>query len=260
MSVVLLSDVTVPTANAVRRTLLSNLPGLAVHQVIISMFECTQTEEVVAHRMAMLPIVMDTDTDPLTVPTMSAQNVVATLSMDVACQDGVWTRSVTDRDVQCDNPAVRVWDCGEPVEILRLRAGQHVALKATVIFGDAEQHAKFQTIVVAAYRVVPKIVVPSGACASELRKVCPRQVFDIEDAPDPTKCVDCDACKSLGVTVDHGPTHRENDRSRTLRFEVECLTAHRPADFHVKRAVAILRRDVRLLAEKVLALQGGRMQ
>ena len=233
-----LDGVTVPTANAVRRTLVSRLPTPAIASVAVHSFDCCQHEEFVVHRLAMLPVV-----DELCRSEAPAGDPV-TMTLDVSCDSQTEFRVVTDRDLVAHTPSVRVWACEAPVEIARLRSGQRVHLTATVGWGTARQHAKFQQVVTAFHRVVPRITVPAGVAPADLRRACPRGVFDIEDVPDVNKCVDCGGCAGLGVEVSAGAKHQAGDASRRLRFEIEPLTSHRPAQFYVDRAVKVLLGDL----------------
>jgi len=234
----MLLDVPISTANAVRRTLLADLPGLAVLTVDVFAFDCSQPEEYVVHRVAMLPIVDDQDADPEAAP----RDVSALLTLDVCCAEEE-RRDVTDRDFACDTPGVRVWVGQAPVQVARLRRGQHVRLQARVGRGTPSQHAKFASVSAAFYRIVPSVTVPEGADRAALREVCPRGVFDIEDAPpDATACVECGACAGAGVRVERG---------RSLWFEVEPLTTHRSAEFLLRRAVALLLKNLQRTARAV---------
>lgn len=235
----MLLDVPISTANAVRRTLLADLPGLAVLTVDVFTFDCNQPEEYVVHRVAMLPVVDDQDADPEAAP----REVSPLLTLDVRCGDAEERRDVTDRDFVCDTPGVRVWVGQAPVQVARLRRGQHVRLEARVGRGTPSQHAKFASVSAAFYRIVPTVTVPEGADRAALREVCPRGVFDIEDAPpDAISCVECGACAGAGVRVEKG---------RSVWFEVEPLTPHRSPEFLVRRAVALLLKNLQRTSRTV---------
>lgn len=232
-----LEGVTVPTANAVRRTLLGRLSAPAVTSVAFDAFDCCQHEEFVAQRLAMLPIEDNRPGEGLPPATLTLRAEGPAV--------------LTDRDLVSSCPEhLRVRACG--VELAHLRDGQRVHLEATVGRGTAREHARHQQVAVAFHRVVPRIAVPEGIAREELRRACPRGVFsDIEDAPE--RCVDCGACAPLGVLVDTGPKHEPGDASRRLRFEVETLVD--PPETCVRRAVGVLREDLKAVEAGLAGLR-----
>lgn len=87
--------------------------------------------------------------------------------------------------------------------VARLRPGQEIKLTAKCVKGIGKDHAKFQPVATASYRLLPIIEVDQeyfvGEKAEKLKAKCPMKVFDIEDSGSivvarPRDCTMCREC------------------------------------------------------------------
>jgi hypothetical protein len=68
--------------------------------------------------------------------------------------------------------------------ILKLRPGQEIELEAHAVKGIGKTHAKWSPVATAFYRLLPEVTLKQeveGEEAAALEKMCPKNVFDIED-------------------------------------------------------------------------------
>ncbi len=183
--------------NALRRVFLSEIPTFAVDYVIFYSNTSPLYDEVLAHRLSMIPLTTEPD---------------RYIPAKECCEEGCEKCSVTlslSKEGPCmvvsgdliseDSDVVPVH---ENVPIVRLGPNQKLTLNAIARIGYARDHAKWQSAL-ASYQHVPKITVDTemcdlgGACITE----CPRNVLDImEDALVPKylyACTLCGACMNV---------------------------------------------------------------
>ncbi|KAJ8611980.1 hypothetical protein CTAYLR_004377 [Chrysophaeum taylorii] len=213
-----LVGVDVSIANALRRIMLAEVPTMAIESVYIEENTGVVQDEVLAHRLGLIPLRVDpNDFEELLDPEDATDvntivfglevkapiNIVAPNARrriddpveddEVARRPGghKHTTVVTTKDLKwlpqgdqetfLPEPARPVHD---DILITKLRPGQAIGLEAHGCKGIAKDHAKFSPVATASYRMLPRIdlVKPvEGDRATALKNRCPLDVFDIED-------------------------------------------------------------------------------
>ena len=114
--------------NAIRRTVLSDLPSFAIEDV--SFYENTSPlfNEYIAHRLAMIPLTFDENASP---------DVKITLSIEATGPSIVYSKDFKSTDDKI-TPAT------QHIPIMTLMENQTLRLEAVAILGSPSQHAKFQ--------------------------------------------------------------------------------------------------------------------
>jgi DNA-directed RNA polymerase subunit D len=149
--------------NALRRTLLSEVPKLAIDKVTFYDNTSALFDEILAHRLSMLPI----PTDPSTLNLKGQVDgdgkptyvVRYTLTREGPC-------TVYSGDLESEDKRFSIVD--PKVPIVDLLAGQRLILEAEAILGDGTQHAKWQVCSAAGYKYYPTAQVDN-------RKIKPEQ-------------------------------------------------------------------------------------
>ncbi|EAY04893.1 RNA polymerase Rpb3/Rpb11 dimerization domain containing protein [Trichomonas vaginalis G3] len=267
-------------ANALRRTLLASVPSIAIE--LVGMLDNTgvMPDEVLCHRLGLIPInadpslldypkqkIEDKSSDPNEVllfglhviggrgPTPDLSNVDASMEENLPPTyiDGsienpgeilsshlVWMPYEGQRE-KFGNVAPLHAD----IPITKILPGQTIHLYCRAIKGIGSDHAKFQPVCTAFYRLVPSIQVKDEINSSEKKQQkliskCPMGVFDIEDSKlvvrSPRKCTTCRECirnPSLAHYVSLGK------EANHYEFTVESVGV-RPAYVLVKEALQIL--------------------
>ncbi len=146
--------------NSVRRATIADVPTMAIDTVVILDNSSIMYDEILAHRLGLIPLTTDLDT-------MRPEDTV-TLSLDVtATRDG---QIVYSGDLVSSSPDVKpVWN---NIPIVKLRRGQTVKLSAYARLGTGREHAKWQPVSVSAYKNVPYIEVDKSKCKAPKCKEC----------------------------------------------------------------------------------------
>lgn len=143
-------------ANTLRRILIENVPTLAIEDVEIRKNSSILYDEIVAHRLGLIPLTTDLKSYELppegykTVDDLNAkQKVVLTLK---AKGPGI----VYASDMKSKDPAVKPVFPKTPV--VQLLAGQEIEIEAVAVMGFGKNHAKWSPCL-AYYRQKPTITI-----------------------------------------------------------------------------------------------------
>jgi len=187
-------------ANAFRRSMIGEVPTLAIEDIRIYDNTSVLFDEILAHRLGLIPIKTDLSQY---VPRAEcscggtgcpACTVTFTLSVE-------GPKVVTSGDlVSMDAKATPVYD---NIPIVKLWEGQKVVLEATAEVNYGKEHAKWQPTLACGYKEYPVITIEKncdgcGKCVPE----CPRGVLEIVDGKAQIRVVngeskekDCSMCR-----------------------------------------------------------------
>ncbi|RAP50933.1 MAG: DNA-directed RNA polymerase subunit D [Methanosphaera sp. rholeuAM74] len=198
--------------NTIRRICLVEIPTLAIEDVNIYKNDAKMFDEVLAHRLGLIPL--KTDLESYVMPS------------ECDCDDGCQSCRVTfllsakgpktvySGDLKSDDPAIKpVFDT---IPIVELREDEEVELEAVAQLGLGSEHAKWQATTTCGYKYYPKVTIDIDKCTNmkSYVAVCPRKVLAIERARlvarDITKCSTCRECERY--------SHKDDD-AITVGFE-----------------------------------------
>ncbi|KAK2848618.1 hypothetical protein Q5P01_008452 [Channa striata] len=198
-------------ANAFRRILLAEVPTMAIEKVFIYNNTSIVQDEVLAHRLGLIPIRADPrlfeyrntaeesaeeegseiDTIQLQLKIKCSRNPRATkdssdprelyLNHMVYSKDIKWVPIGNQADVFADSVIGPVHD---DILIAQLRPGQELDIVMHCIKGIGKDHAKFSPVATASYRLLPEITLlepVEGEKAEHLKRCFSRGVIDLED-------------------------------------------------------------------------------
>ena len=145
--------------NTIRRICLVEIPTLAIEDVNIYKNDAKMFDEVLAHRLGLIPIV--TDLDSYVMPSecdceSGCQHCRVSFLLKEKCEEGNDSKIVYSKDLKSDDPAVKpVYDT---IPIVRLREGEEVELEAIAELGLGSEHAKWQATTTCGYKYYPIVV------------------------------------------------------------------------------------------------------
>lgn len=242
-------------ANALRRTMISDVPCMAIDDLFIFDNSSVIHDEVLAHRIGLIPL--KTDLDNYVLPGIcecqselgcEKCRVVLTLEVDAETD----TRTVTSGDFVSVDPNVVPASMGIP--LTKIAPGQTVRLEAYARLGTGKIHAKWQPVSEAIYQHIAEIEVDDERCnaCAECLKACPRDVFLIEESK--LIIVDIHACTLCGECVEacpmEPPALTQGVSADTYIFTVES-TGCLPPEKIVSEAGRILVSKIDELSEKI---------
>lgn len=200
-------DVRPDTVNALRRTMLSEVPKMAIDDVEFHMGPIRDEEgneydsnsalfdEMIAHRLGMVPI--PTDLDHFTFRDQCECNgagcphctIIYVLNKKGPC-------TVYSGDLQpLGDMSLKISQ--ELIPIVKLKEKQALLIYATAVLGQGKSHVKWQPITVCGYKYYPEIKVKKNCCydPEACAASCPRGVLGVEKDKVVVKDIEqCDLC------------------------------------------------------------------
>uniref|UniRef100_A0A8C5C713 DNA-directed RNA polymerases I and III subunit RPAC1 n=1 Tax=Gadus morhua TaxID=8049 RepID=A0A8C5C713_GADMO len=196
-------------ANAFRRILLAEVPTMAVEKVFIYNNTSIVQDEILAHRLGLVPIKADPrlfeyrnegeddeegseiDTIKLQLKVKCSRNPRATkdsadprelyLNHMVYSKDMKWVPIGNQADVFAD---INIGPVHGDILLAQLRPGQELDIVMHCVKGIGQDHAKFSPVATASYRLLPEISLletVEGEKAERLRGCFSRGVMELED-------------------------------------------------------------------------------
>lgn len=203
--------------NTLRRIMLSEVPSMAIDDVVIIENSSTIQDEFLAHRIGLIPLRTDLDTynlpeDCRCKSEFGCNLCRVSLALEVEAEDHRTT--VYSGDFKSDNPAII--PVSSKVPIAKLAPEQKIRLEAYARLGKGKDHARWQPVSACAYKFIPTISVDQNLCDScgDCVKVCPNNILvktgnkiEIRNINNCTLCRDCvHACqkdpKAIDITWD----------------------------------------------------------
>ena len=201
----LIKEVDVPYVNALRRVIISEVPCMAIDEVVVLENSSIIQDETISHRLGLVPL--KTDLDSYTLPEececqseFGCNLCRVTLTLDVETKEG--TRSVYSGELVSENK--EVVPVSDAIPIVKLAKEQKLRLEAYARLGKGKNHAKWQPVSMCAYKYYPKIQVASRQCdaCGKCVDICPKRVLakvdgkiEVKDLTACTLCQDCvEAC------------------------------------------------------------------
>jgi DNA-directed RNA polymerase subunit D len=194
-------------ANAFRRAMIGEVPTLAIEDVRIYDNTSAFFDEMLAHRLGLIPIKTDLSTystqENCTCGGAGCPGCTVTFTLSV---EGPKTVQSSDLIPQ-DPKATPVYD---NIPIVKLIKGQKLVVEAKAILNTGREHAKWQPTLVCGYKNYPEVSISEacdacGNCVDE----CPREVLRVQGKkvevvtgklPDCSMCKLCEhACLASGI-------------------------------------------------------------
>jgi len=194
-------------ANAFRRAMIGEVPTLAIENVRIYDNTSAFFDEMLAHRLGLIPIKTDLSTystqENCTCGGAGCPGCTVTFTLSVEGPKTVLSSDLIPQDPK----ATPVYD---NIPIVKLAKGQKLVVEARAVLNTGREHAKWQPTLVCGYKNYPLVSISEtcdacGNCVDE----CPREVLatkgkKVEVAegklPDCSMCKLCErACLASGI-------------------------------------------------------------
>ncbi len=190
----IIRDINSNIANTLRRTIIEEVPVMAVDTVNFIKNNSALYDEIIAHRLGLIPLKTDLESYNIRDECdkckgkgcASCQNIL-TIKASGPC-------TVYAKDIKSKDPEVQ--PVYPEMPIVSLQKGQKLEAEMIAILGKGREHSKFVPGL-AYYRGYPEIKIKDSK-AVEGSKVCPTNVFKVDGGKimvdDEKKCILCMAC------------------------------------------------------------------
>lgn len=180
---------------------MAEVPSMTIDDIFIFDNSSVLPEEVLAHRVGLLPL--ETDLDSYVLPERCACKselgcslcrVVLTLDVEANAEP----RVVYSDDLSSEDP--KVIPSNHRVPLVKLAPGQAIKFEAYARLGLGKVHAKWQPVSMCVYHQVADIKINKDLCilCGRCADTCPSNVFTFENkelkVDDPFSCTFCGTC------------------------------------------------------------------
>lgn len=187
---IMVSGITRALANSLRRVLIGEVPILAIDEVHFRKNESPLYDEIIAHRLGLVPLVFDPKSFKGCEknPSKAGCEVLLTLKKKGPCV-------VYSGDLKSKADVKPLYD---NIPITKLAEGKELELEAIARIGFGKNHAKWQGAI-AGFKATPKIRISKEAeKLVQIAELCPKKVFEVKDSKLVVKnelaCNYCNAC------------------------------------------------------------------
>ncbi|OGD55134.1 hypothetical protein A3K81_01850 [Candidatus Bathyarchaeota archaeon RBG_13_60_20] len=249
----LLDGVDVAFANALRRTMVSEVPIMAIDDIFYFDNSSLIPDELLAHRIGMVPL--KTDLDSYVLPEdcdchaeLGCPKCRAVLTMDVRATEDRLT--VYSGDLVSEDP--KNGPASPRIPLAKLAPGQAIRFEAYAQLGQGKVHVKWSPISMCVYQNVALVPGKDRAAMQECVDACGPEAAALEG--DGLKVIDIqrfEGCKKCGDLVSHEEI-MGNLKPDEFLFTVESNGALSPERI-VAEAARILKRKLGGFSGKVEA-------
>ncbi len=235
----------VPFMNALRRIMLSEVPSMAIDEVVVIENSSMLHDEILTHRLGLIPLKTDLDSYnlPEECPCKSefgCNLCRVALTLEVEATDH--TKTVYSGDLVSENPDIK--PVGDNIPIVKLAPDQKIKLEAYARLGKGEKHAKWQPVSMCTYKHLPEIKVDvSCDVCGKCMEVCPKKILvDVGKRIETRNIIECTLCQDCANACPQSPSAINIDWNKNaFVLDVES-TGALPAERILLEALNILDR------------------
>lgn len=253
----LIGETDVPFMNALRRNVIAEVPCMAIDEVVIIENSSVLQDEIIAHRLGLIPL--KTDPDSYNLPEKcSCQSEFGcnlcrvSLTLDAEAKEG--TRTVYSQELISENPDIT--PVSDKIPITKLSKEQKLKLEAYARLGRGKNHAKWQPVSMCTYKYFPDIRIENKECdaCGKCVEICPRKVLDkrgnkiqISNLINCTLCQDC-----VDICPKNPPAIEVKWEEGKFIFNIES-TGALPPERAIKEAIILLTTQLDTFMEEIKA-------
>ncbi len=259
MALLLIEEADPAAVNALRRTIMADVPKMAIEDVEFHLGPIRGEEgeeyesvtplfdEIIAHRLGLIPIPTDLELfNPREgCPTCGGEGCTSCTIMYSLNKKGPGTVFSGDLEPLGD---AKLKPTDPTIPIVKLGEGQAMLIYTTAVLGYGRDHAKWQAGQAAAYKYYPALEFDpkDKALDAEVANVCPVNILEADEEFRVTDIEKCTLCK-LCEEASEGRIKVKGDPTRFLfRFETDgALTAQQV----LAKALEILEERLAQVAE-----------
>ncbi len=172
--VFLIKDSSPAYANALRRIMLTEVPVMAIEEVEIKKNSSALYDEILAHRLGLVPLTTDLDSYelPKSQEDVDERKALCTLQLTLKVKG---PKTVYASDLKSADPKVKPVYPNMP--IVKLLKDQEIELVAIAVLGKGKDHIKWSPCHVW-YNYKPILTINNNANLEKYREMYPPQIFD----------------------------------------------------------------------------------
>jgi DNA-directed RNA polymerase subunit D len=253
------TGISIPVANAIRRIIMSDVPAMAIDEVVIIENSSVMYDEVLAHRLGLIPL--KTDLDSYVLPDecscgseLGCNKCSVSFTLNAEASNSI--RTVYSGELKSINPDIA--PASDKIPLLKLTPGQRIKLEAYAKLGLGKNHVKWQSVSVSSYKYMPEIKINRRKCdnCGQCVEVCPRGILKIVNKKlGIVSKENCTLCKDCEVVCPKSPSAiKIINLKNAFIFNIES-TGALPCERIVIEAVKILTKKSKEFASQITKIK-----
>jgi DNA-directed RNA polymerase subunit D len=251
----IVKGVNVPFVNALRRIMLTEVPAMAIDELVILENSSMLNDEILAHRMGFIPLKTDLDSynlpEECTCKSEFGCNLCR-LTLTLEAEAAEKTITVYSRDLKSEN--LDITPVSDKIPIVKLAPDQKIKLEAYARLGKGKDHAKWQPVSMCTYKYLPQIKIDLERCnaCAECVKLCPERVLiDMEEGIKTQNVIECTLCMDCVDACPQNPPAIEISWDKeAFIFKIES-TGALPVERIMLEALKILDKKIKDLSNQL---------
>ena len=200
--------ISIEMANAIRRIIISEIPVMAIDEVIILKNDSPLYDEIIAHRLGMIPLTTDLESYKLPRECECGGYGCALCQVSLTCEVTNTTNTpmeIYSRDLNSNDPKIKPVEPNIP--LVKIDKNDKVIIEAYAVLGIAKEHVKWQAVSNIFYRFYPQIDFANTKCEKcpdrcIVSRMCPERLYDFSNKKTPElledywkTCTLCNSCQ-----------------------------------------------------------------
>jgi DNA-directed RNA polymerase subunit D len=251
----IVKGINVPFVNALRRIMLTEVPAMAIDELVILENSSMLNDEILAHRMGFIPLKTDLDSynlpEECTCKSEFGCNLCR-LTLTLEAEAAEKTITVYSRDLKSEN--LDITPVSDKIPIVKLAPDQKIKLEAYARLGKGKDHAKWQPVSMCTYKYLPQIKIDLERCnaCAECVKLCPERVLiDMEEGIKTQNVIECTLCMDCVDACPQNPPAIEISWDKeAFIFKIES-TGALPVERIMLEALKILDKKIKDLSNQL---------
>jgi len=210
--VFVIEGISIEMANAIRRIIISEMPVMAVDEVIILKNDSPLYDEIIAHRLSMIPLTTDLNVYKLPRDCECGGYGCPLCQVSLTCEVTNTSNNpieIYSGNLNSNDP--QIIPVNPNIPLVKIDKNDKVIIEAYAVLGLAKDHIKYQAISNILYRFYPQIDFDNSKCTNcpdkcIVSRMCPEKLYDFSNKKSPRLLEDywktCTLCNSC---EDHCP-------------------------------------------------------
>ncbi len=183
--VFVIEGISIEMINAMRRIILTEIPVMAIDEIIILKNDSPLYDEIISHRMGLIPLKTDLDVYKLPHECDCLGYGCPLCQVSLTCEIANTTSAPLDiysGDLSSNDPKIVPVDPYIP--IVKIDKNAKIIIEAYAILGFAKNHAKWQAVSNVAFRLYPIVEFNANDFKDPeekklIVKMCPKKLFEM---------------------------------------------------------------------------------
>ena len=185
--VFVVQNISMEIANAIRRIIMAEIPVMAIDEVIVLKNDSPLYDEIISHRLGMIPLTTDLETYKLPQDCECGGYGCPLCQVSLTCEVTNTTNMplyVYSGDLKSNDP--KIVPVNPEIPIVKIDKNNQLIIEAYAFLGIAKDHVKWQSVSNIFYRFYPVIEFNDENCKEcqercVVSRLCPENLYDFSD-------------------------------------------------------------------------------